>query len=69
MSIWDFMDKHWFVALVLICVTGGTITAPARYAFLAWNRHCRSKNIALRGWPTNPLMDADGDIVHPKTEE
>ena len=30
------------------------------------NRMLRSRNIRLQVWPTNPLMDADGDIVHPK---
>jgi hypothetical protein len=30
-----------------------------------FNRWLRSRNIARHGWPTNPLMDADGDIIHP----
>lgn len=33
------------------------------------NRFIRSSNIKAVGWPTNPLMDADGDIVHPKKED
>lgn len=31
-----------------------------------WNRWLRHRNIMARGWPTAHLMDADGDIVHPK---
>jgi hypothetical protein len=26
------------------------------------NRAFRTINIAVRGWPTNPLMDGDGDL-------
>lgn len=27
---------------------------------------CRMVMVLARGWPTQPLMDADGDIVHPQ---
>jgi hypothetical protein len=37
--------------------------------FKFWNRWLRSRNIKNRGWPTANLMDADGDIVHPKPPE
>lgn len=63
-----FMGAHPFLTWCLawgiwpIC---GVLTAPFRYAFLAYNRRLRSANIRAHGWPTNPLMDADGDIVHP----
>ena len=40
-----------------------------RLFFLAFNRWMRSRNIARQGWPTNPIMDADGDIVHPSDDD
>ena len=40
-----------------------------RLPFWAWNRLLRSRSIASHGWPTNPLMDADGDIVHPRNTQ
>ena len=43
----------------------GVLKAPFYYAFKAYNRKKRSENIAAHGWPTAPLMDADGDIIHP----
>lgn len=58
---WGVWPVCWMVSSVL--------TSPFSYAFKAWNRHCRTKNISSRGWPENPLMDADGDIVHPKSED
>lgn len=33
------------------------------------NRLLRTIKVLARGWPTMPLMDADGDIVHPKPPE
>ena len=33
------------------------------------SRAFRMIMVCTRGWPTMPLMDADGDIVHPKKEE
>lgn len=47
----------------------GIFTAPFKYAFRAYNRKIRGGNIRAHGWPTNPLMDADGDIVHPKEQD
>jgi hypothetical protein len=35
-------------------------------AFKLINRLLRTIKVLARGWPTMPLMDADGDIVHPK---
>lgn len=64
--MWIFADHHPYIAFFALCVAAGTITAPLRWSWMAYNRFLRSKNIAARGWPTAPLMDADGDIVHPK---
>ena len=67
-----FAGEHPFLtwclawAIFPIC---SALTAPFRYAFKAYNRKVRSRNIAAHGWPTNPLMDADGDIVHPKQDD
>jgi len=35
----------------------------------AFNRILRTIKVLVRGWPTAPNMDADGDIVHPKRQE
>lgn len=58
---WGLWPICWGVQAVLI--------APFAYAFKAYNRKKRSENLSLLGWPTHPLMDADGDIVHPPKEE
>lgn len=39
------------------------------FIFRCWNRWLRSRNIAAQGWPSAHLMDADGDIVHPKKDD
>ncbi|TJW14347.1 MAG: hypothetical protein E5W82_10235 [Mesorhizobium sp.] len=54
---WGIWPVCWTVQIVL--------TVPFRLAFAAYNRRLRSLNIRAHGWPTSPLMDADGDIVHP----
>lgn len=58
---WGIWPVCWMLAQVC--------TAPFAYPFKAWNRTLRSRNIRSHGWPTNPLMDADGDIVHPPKSE
>lgn len=58
----------WFLAWAIfpVCSMIATIlTAPFRFPYLAYKRRLRSGDIQSRGWPTAPLMDADGDIVHP----
>lgn len=66
MAVTDFLiqfaSNHPFLFFLMICATYYTLKTP----FYAWNRYLRSKNIRERGWPSNPLMDADGDIVHPE---
>ena len=57
MNIWDFFDKHTILAFLIIC--------SAYYVVV---RFFRLVMVACCGWPTAHLMDADGDIVHPKPE-
>ncbi|AMX93745.1 MULTISPECIES: hypothetical protein [Mesorhizobium] len=54
---WGIWPVCWTVQAVL--------TTPFSLAFKAYNRRLRSLNIRAHGWPANPLMDADGDIIHP----
>lgn len=65
--ILTFADSHPFLSCLVIIVGCEIITAPIKYAFKAYNRSLRAKNIALHGWPQAPI-DADGDVVHPKAE-
>lgn len=51
MNIWDFFDNHWFLAFLAICFAYGIIVRLFRLPVLL-----------IHGWPTNPHMDADGDI-------
>ena len=58
----------WFLAWGIwpVCwMLTSVLTAPFGFAFKAYNRTLRAKNIRAHGWPTAKLMDADGDIVHP----
>lgn len=74
-----FASAHPFTAWLLswmVIPIGFTVVRvvniPFYYFWSAYNRRLRSINIRNRGWPTNPLMDADGDIRHPpapKVEE
>jgi hypothetical protein len=62
MNVWEFADKSPILAFLLACIAASVICCPIKYAFRAYNRKLRSRNIAAQGWPTPP-MDADGDIV------
>ena len=63
MTMFDFAKDSPFVALLMVWIIAWAFTRPFAYAFKAYNRRMRSRNIAARGWPTNPRMDADGDII------
>ncbi len=67
-DFWTFAASNPLTAFALACVVGGTVTAPFRWGFRAYNRSLRARNIALHGWPTAPI-DADGDVVYPGAEE
>jgi len=66
--MWSFAAQNpgtfFFVALV----AGWTVTRPFHYAFMAYNRTLRSRNIVAHGWPTAPV-DADGDVVYPESDD
>lgn len=64
MTMWDFANSSPITTVILAYL----LMAPVRYAFRAYNRHLRSKNIALHGWPTAPI-DADGDVVYPDKDD
>lgn len=75
-NIYDFMGEHWFLTWCLawliwpiLIVTKAVLTAPFSYPYNAYKARLRAMNIAIHGWPTAPLMNADGDIVHPPKEE
>lgn len=63
----DFAGHHPFLTLFLAIIAASAFGAPFRYAFLAWNRTLRSRNIAARGWPPGHL-DADGDFMKERDE-
>ena len=68
-SFWIFADHHPFWAWCMawgLWIIPSIVAIPFNFAFRVINRRMRARNIAARGCPTNPLMDADGDIVHPK---
>jgi hypothetical protein len=59
---WLWANEHWFIAAILMY---GLMELVLRLPY----RMLRTINIICRGWPTQPLMDADGDIVHPEKDE
>lgn len=65
-AFYAFAGNHPIITVLLAWSIAGVLKAPFQYAFMAYNRRCRSRNIAAQGWPTASFMDADGDIVHPK---
>lgn len=75
-SFYNFAAAHpfltWFLAWGIwpVCWAAVAIwSAPFSYAFKAYNRHLRARNIWMYGWPNRHLMDADGNIVHPPTKQ
>ena len=71
-----FMSEHailaWCLAWPILIMAYVTVTALARilvktlYLPLHFYRTtARLVLVLVRGWPTVPNMDADGDIVHP----
>lgn len=65
--MWNFATTNPGYTFLIIWVLAWAITRPFWYAWLAYNRTLRSRNIVAQGWPTAPL-DADGDIVYEKDE-
>lgn len=58
----------WLVWPITWMITA-ILTTPFNMAFKAYNRKKRAENIRAHGYPTTPLMDADGDIIHPPVKE
>lgn len=62
MTYLSWIGEHPFLSFALFLIAENLILRLA----------CRTYRlimVALRGWPTAPLMDADGDIVHPPKEK
>lgn len=64
MNFWKFANESPLTAFFLAWLMFHCIEECVGYAFKAYNRHLRSKNIAAQGWPTAPV-DADGDVIRP----
>jgi len=58
-GFWPWAMEHWFLAFLLLYVA---IVMSAKLV----SRTYRLIMVLVRGWPKAPLMDADGDVVHPK---
>lgn len=75
-ELFTFAGNHPFLTWMLawgiwpVCWTiQAVLTAPIKYPYYAYKRRLRSKDIQARGWPTAPLMDADGDIIHKPSKD
>jgi hypothetical protein len=65
MTVWDFANSSPGASVLMVLILAYAATRPFAYAFRAYNRRLRSRNIAAHGWPTPPI-DADGDVVYPE---
>lgn len=65
MNFYEFAVKSPFTMFIIVCAVYYTIKNLIDY----FKRRVRSKDIQRHGWPKNPHMDADGDIVYPKEED
>lgn len=67
MSFWEFANNSpwltFFLAMFAFMAVEAVVMAPVKM----FKVHARRKNIEQHGWPTPPL-DADGDVVLPKSE-
>lgn len=66
-AVLKFIADNPITAIILALIIASTIVAPFKYAFSAYNRTLRSRNILAQGWPPEHL-DADGDFK-PEPEE
>lgn len=55
-----WLTEHWFLGFVLIYLL-------IESCYKLMGRILRTINIVSHGYPNSLNMDADGDIVHPKT--
>lgn len=66
--MWQFAQSNPYLFVIIWWLTGVMAIMVCQYAFRAWNRTLRSRNVQKNGWPTPPI-DADGDIVYPNQPE
>lgn len=66
--MWEFAQHSPYLTFFAFWIACYAATRPFYFAWSAYNRHLRSKNIAAHGWPTAPV-DADGDVVYPDKDE
>lgn len=62
-QILNWATEHYFLTFLLIIILSNSLLVLIRSALI---RTYRFIVILCRGWPTNSLMDADGDIIVPK---
>jgi hypothetical protein len=60
---------HFYVSSfwVWLGITWG-ISGLIRWVYRFYCRTLRAANIRRHGYPSGPLIDADGDVVHPPVE-
>lgn len=63
-----FAGEHPILTVILAMTAASAVRSIFYYPAWAYNRRLRAANIAAHGWPTAP-MDADGDVVYPKSVE
>lgn len=63
-DFYAFAGDHPFLTSFL----GLLVLAAWSGPWSVFRRVIRSFDIQAHGWPTAPLMDADGDIIHPKKD-
>jgi hypothetical protein len=61
--MWEFATANPGITFLIIWVLAWAAVQPFKYAYYAYNHRLRSMNIFHHGWPSNPHMDADGDLV------
>lgn len=66
-EVYEFASGSPWLAFFMFWIGCWTVVSIAYVPLKLANRVLRCINIAIRGYPTIPNMDADGDIVHPKT--
>ena len=66
--MWEFAKTNPGTFFFIILVLAWAATRAFWYAWVAYNRTLRSRNIAAHGWPIPPI-DADGDVVYRDQDE
>lgn len=66
--MWQFAQSNPGTFFFIFWIAAWAATRPFYYAWSAYNRTLRSRNIVANGWPTAPV-DADGDVVYPSKDD